>query len=131
MKLYLKLFGVATLVFLIIDGIWLAKIASSLYQKELGPLLGDVKILPAAIFYVLYILAIIYFVIAPNLDASGYGKIIFSGFLFGLICYATYDLTNLATINGWSWKVTVIDIVWGGFVTSLTALITKWIMKGF
>ncbi|MNC60342.1 hypothetical protein D3C75_1102130 [compost metagenome] len=125
------MFGIASLVFLLIDGIWLAKIATSLYQKELGSLLGDVKILPAAIFYVLYIIAMIYFVITPNLDAKGYSQIIFSGFLFGVICYATYDLTNLATIKGWSWKVTVIDIVWGGFVTSMTALITKWIMKGF
>jgi uncharacterized membrane protein len=130
-KLYLKLFGIATFVFLVVDGIWLAFIAKSFYQKELGPLLGKVNFLPAAIFYVLFIVAMIYFVIAPNLDAKGYGQIIFSGFFFGVICYATYDLTNLATINGWSWKVTVLDIVWGGFVTSATALITKWMMKGF
>ena len=99
-NLYLKLFGIAAFVFLVLDGIWLAFIAKSFYQKELGPLLGKVNLLPAAIFYVLVSLAMIYFVIAPNLDVQGYAQILWSGSFFGVICSATYDLTNLATLNG-------------------------------
>lgn len=130
MKLYTLLFLATSLVFLIIDGIWLGVVAWPFYKSEIGQLLKPVSIAPAIIFYVIYVVAMIYFVISPNLNPYDWKKVLMMGFMLGVVCYATYDLTNLATLKDWSWKVSLIDIIWGGFVTSTTTSIVAYLFRG-
>ena len=130
MKLYTLLFLATSLVFLIIDGIWLGVVAWPFYKSEIGQLLKPVLIAPAIIFYVIYVVAMIYFVISPNLNPYDWKNVLMMGFMLGVVCYATYDLTNLATLKDWSWKVSLIDIIWGGFVTSTTTSIVAYLFRG-
>lgn len=130
MKLYTLLFLATSLVFLIIDGIWLGVVAWPFYKSEIGQLLKPVSIAPAIIFYVIYVVAMIYFVISPNLNPYDWKNVLMMGFMLGVVCYATYDLTNLATLKDWSWKVSLVDIIWGGFVTSTTTSIVAYLFRG-
>ncbi|MGX7418340.1 DUF2177 family protein [Carnobacterium gallinarum] len=121
MGYYSKLFITTGILFLLIDLVWLLVISKQIYQNYLGDLLGTVKIVPAAIFYLIYIVGIVFFVIHPALDKGSLAYGIFAGGLLGLLCYSTYDLTNLATLKGWPVFVTVIDLIWGTFITATTS----------
>ncbi len=105
---------------LAIDSVWLALTAGPLYRANLGDLLADgFRPVPAILFYVLYVLGIMIFV-APSSDAPrDFGRIALFGALFGIFCYATYDLTNQATMRTWSTTVTVADIAWGAVLTAV------------
>jgi uncharacterized membrane protein len=119
-------------VFLIIDMVWLAIIAKSLYSKYLGYLMASqVNFLAAFLFYMLFIIGLLVFVINPALSKGSWQSALFMGMFFGLITYATYDLTNLATVKDWPVLITVIDLVWGSFVSGLTAFISYWIIGLF
>jgi len=124
---YLKLYVVAFVTFLVIDALWLGFIARGLYQAELGPLLGNVRWLPALLFYFLYVAGILYFCIVPGIAQHDWKIILFNGMFFGLICYATYDLTNLATLHGWSLKVVIYDVIWGAVVTGIASVVPYWV----
>ena len=116
--LYLGTFAV----FLIVDFVWLTVISKDFYQKEIGTLLLKTpNLLPALIFYLLFVFAIIVLIVLPGLNSGSLLKTLAYAFLFGVITYATYDLTNLATLKDWSLKVTVIDIFWGGFLATITS----------
>jgi len=119
---YVYLYLIALGIFLITDLIWLNLIAKNLYQKEIGNLLlKNPNILPAFLFYALFIVALLILVLIPGIQSYTLLKTILFGAVFGFITYATYDLTNLATLDGWSIKMTIIDLIWG---TSVTTLIT-------
>lgn len=112
-------YAVAALVFLLLDAVWLSTMASRLYRPAIGHLMRpDFDVGAAALFYALYLLGIVVFVVRA---AASTGQAFARGALFGLICYATYDLTNQATLVGWPWHVTLIDLVWGAFVTGASA----------
>ncbi len=118
--------------FLALDAVWLTTMADRLYRPEIGPLMLERFVpLPAVMFYVLYILGIVVFAIAPALSDGRWLGALWRGALFGLIAYATYDLTNQATLRGWSWRVTVADLCWGTFVTGAAAAagsrLTEWL----
>ena len=116
--LYLIVFGI----FLVVDLIWLNLIAKNLYQKEIGSLLLKTpNLIPAILFYLLFIVALLILVLIPGIQSYSLVKTLLIGAVFGFISYATYDLTNLATLQGWSLKMTIIDLIWG---TSVTTLIT-------
>lgn len=87
------------------------------------------RLLPAAIFYVLFIAALVYFVIAPALEHQNLTRLILSAVVFGLVTYATYDLTNMATLKDWPLLVTVVDLAWGTFISLAVSLITYLIRK--
>lgn len=109
-------------VYLLVDGFWLTVIAKSFYAKHLGYLMAPKPNWTAAIiFYLGYVIGIVVFAITPALRDSSLGKALLLGALFGVFCYATYDLTNLATVKNWPWFITVIDIVWGATVTMIVA----------
>ena len=96
----IKTFLVAFAVFLGIDILWLTVIAQKFYKAQIGHLMADkARLLPAAIFYVLFIAALVYFVIAPALEHQNITRLIMSAVVFGLVTYATYDLTNMATLK--------------------------------
>ena len=122
--------GIAFVLFLIIDFFWLSIAVKYIYKPSLGPLLLDKPILSAAfVFYILYIAGLTFLVLRPNIDNFQIFESLWMGALFGLVAYGTYDLTNLATIKGWSLKVTIIDLLWGGILTGTVSALTIWIMS--
>jgi len=130
MSIFLKLYCIALPVFFGIDMIWLGFIAKNFYRKHLGYLMRNQVQWPAAIgFYLLFIAGIIFFAVIPAQQAGSTGKAALYGILFGLITYATYDLTNLATIKDWPLIVTIVDLCWGmvlcGSVSVLTYIIAS------
>jgi uncharacterized membrane protein len=119
-------------VFLAIDMAWLGFAAKGLYRRHLGGFLAEnVNWTAAIIFYMLYIVGIFIFCIAPALEKQSLKHAIMLGALFGFFCYATYDLTNLATLEGWPSAIVYIDIVWGTVLTGLVStagfFIVKWL----
>ncbi|MEI5988725.1 DUF2177 family protein [Enterococcus crotali] len=131
MNHFLKLFSIAAVLFLVFDFVWLLFIARKIYQEQLGSLLGPTKIMPAAIFYVLYLVGMLFFVVYPALEKDSLMYALIAGAFLGLLCYATYDLTNLATIKGWPSLVTIIDLIWGTVVTAATSGITVFVAQHF
>ncbi len=119
-----------TVVFLIIDLVWLGFIAKDLYRKYLGKFLSDeVNWTAAIIFYLLYIVGISIFAIYPAVNKDSVFQAILLGGLFGFFAYATYDLTNLATLKGWPLKIVFIDIIWGVVLTASVSLAGFYIVK--
>ena len=122
---YLKMYIIAFIAFIVIDGIWLLFISKNLYQSEIGHLMADkAKLIPAIIFYLIFLVGLVYFVINPAIVSKDIVKLLFSAALFGLITYATYDLTNLATLKNWPIKITIIDLIWGTSLSTLVSYIT-------
>jgi uncharacterized membrane protein len=111
-------------VFFLIDLVWLGFLAKDFYQNNIGHLLGPVQWTPAVVFYLLYIIGILIFAVVPALNAGSIQKAMLLGALFGFFCYATYDLTNYATLKDWPLIVVVADIIWGTFLTGSVATIS-------
>jgi uncharacterized membrane protein len=113
----------AAVSFLALDALWLGVVARSLYQREFGAMLLEVpNMVAAGAFYALYLVGIVVFAVKPALEAGGWSRALLQGALFGLIAYATYDLTNLATLKGFPIRVVAPDLIWGAFVTAAAAL---------
>ena len=111
----------AALVFGALDAVWLGWAGPNFYRPRLGDILADsFRVMPALVFYAAYIAAIVWFAVRPGLSL-GIGTAALNGALLGAICYATYDLTNQATMRTWSTTVTVADIAWGAFATAVAA----------
>ena len=109
-------------VFFIIDMAWLGFVAKDIYKKYLGNLLSDnVNWAAAIIFYLLFVVGIFIFAIMPSVDKNSLQSAIILGALFGFFTYATYDLTNLATLKDWSLTIVFIDIIWGAVLTSIVS----------
>jgi uncharacterized membrane protein len=117
------------LAFAVIDSVWLRNMYKRLYQPEIGELLyaRGVRMGPAIAFYLLYILGMMVFAVGPALGDGRWQSALLKGAMFGFFCYATYDLTNHATLRIWSLKVTVLDIMWGTFLTGSASLAGWWL----
>jgi uncharacterized membrane protein len=112
-----------TIVFFAIDMVWLGFIAKNIYRKYLGTLLSETVNWGAAIiFYLVFIVGIFIFVINPSVEKQSVFRAVWSGALFGFIAYATYDLTNYATLKGFPLNIVFIDLAWGALLTALTSL---------
>jgi len=111
---YLKLYLCTLVGFLAIDAVWLTVVARGFYRRQLNFLLSDQPNWWAAIiFYLLFVVGLLVFAIVPGLQAGSLRKVLLLGAFFGLVTYATYDLTNLATVKNWPWLVTLVDMAWG------------------
>ncbi len=122
---FVKYAAIAFGVFLVIDFIWLIFIAKKLYDRELKEIKKEkINWFAAIIFYLIYIVGVVFFVIAPAIEKGNIWYSLYAGALFGLVAYATYDLTNLATMKGFPLKITIIDLIWGTFVTAAVSIIT-------
>jgi uncharacterized membrane protein len=107
---------------LIADAIWLTTMTKLLYRPTLGDiLLDDFRLAPAAVFYVLYVVAILVFAVAPAAKTGNWTTALFYGAFLGLVAYGTYDLTNHATLKAWTTTVTVVDMTWGAVLTGCSA----------
>lgn len=111
---YLKLYLASLAAFLLIDLTWLGVVARGFYRKQIGYLLAPTTNWTAAIiFYMLFVAGLLYFAVLPGLQANSLSKTLLLGAFFGLLTYATYDLTNLATVKDWPLLLTLVDIAWG------------------
>jgi uncharacterized membrane protein len=127
---YVLLYILTFLVFLVIDAIWLLFISKNLYSKEIGHLMSDkALLLPALIFYLLFVVGILIFAVVPGYQAQSISKTLMLSALFGLMTYSTYDLTNLSTLRNWPLKITIIDILWGTTLSTITGLTSYYIAQ--
>jgi uncharacterized membrane protein len=118
-----KIYGITFVVFLILDGVWLGVISPGLYQENIGHLLAEEVNWPAAaIFYLLFIAGLVFFAVKPSLQQNSSKIALKNGAFFGLVCYATYDLTNQATMMDWPIMITVIDLLWGTFICGISSV---------
>lgn len=123
--MFLKVFLVAFPVFLIIDMIWLGIVAKDFYNNQIGNLMKkSVNWTAAIIFYVIFVLGLVFFVIYPGIDGGSLKDVFVRGAFFGLVTYATYDLTNLATLKSWPLRLALVDVLWGTVLGSLVSVIT-------
>lgn len=132
MSYFLKLYFATLAVFFAVDMIWLGLIARAFYKKHLGFLMApEVNWYAAIIFYLIFIAGILVFVVVPGIRENDLTTTLLKAAFFGLITYATYDLTNLATVKNWPLLITVVDLVWGMVLTSVVSLsgffIGKWL----
>lgn len=117
MMLFIKYYLLAVPVFFAIDMLWLGFIANDLYRKGIGFIMKDnPNWMAAIIFYLLYIAGLVFFVLLPAYEKQSWKYALFVGMFFGFITYATYDLTNLATLKNWPIYITLIDLLWGSFL---------------
>ncbi|MBF7097394.1 DUF2177 family protein [Alkalibacter mobilis] len=128
----LKMYVVTTIVFFAIDLLWLGLIAKNIYQKYLGYLMKqNVNWVAAVIFYLIFVGGIVFFVVNPAVEKKSFLYALTVGGFFGFIAYATYDLTNLATVKDWPVFITIVDLLWGTFLSGSTSAITYLIYTSF
>lgn len=117
----------AALVFGVLDALWLGWAGNNFYRPHLGDMLADsFRMGPALVFYAAYIAGIVWFAVRPGLE-GGIGAAALNGALLGALCYATYDLTNQATLRQWSTTITIVDICWGAFATAVAASVATYV----
>ncbi len=130
MTKYLALYGLTAVVFFAIDFVWLSLATSRIYAPYIGDLLLERPNLPvAAAFYLLYVIGVLVLASLPGYEKSSLADAVMRGAIFGLLAYGTYDLTNLATLKGWAWQVSAIDMVWGMTLTGTVAAAGYWIAR--
>lgn len=128
----LKLYLVTFIAFLAIDSLWLGLVAPSFYQSQIGFIMAESpNLLAAGLFYLLFIFGMVVFVVEPGVRGGTLIQAVARGALFGLVTYATYDLTNLATLEGWPVLVTIVDLAWGTFLSAAVTLVSVWVGKRF
>ncbi len=129
---YLAAYLAATVVFCLFDFVWLTVVAKDFYQSQLGSLmLAEPKLIPAAVFYLVYLFGLLIFAIIPAMHKQSWITATTLSALLGLVAYGTYDLSNLATLKGWSASLAVIDIVWGAFVSAASGTAGYCVTKAF
>lgn len=121
----------ATLVVIVpIDFLFLGLVAKGFFTSQVGDMLGEIKLTPAILFYLLYVVGILIFV-SGSPDATWQSTLLY-GALFGLFCYATFELTSLSLLRHWTWPVAIVDVSWGSFVTAVSStlglIIANWIV---
>ena len=120
-------YGVAAVAFLALDAIWLRWAANNLYRPVIGEIMAkDFNLGAAGAFYVIYIAGITWFAIRPGLEGGGVQAAMLNGILLGALCYATFDLTSQAVMKVWATQISVLDILWGAFVTGAASAIATW-----
>jgi len=128
----IKTYALTLLVFLAVDFLWLGLVAKSFYQRHLGHFFSESVNWPAAFaFYLLFVLGMMVFVIAPAAKSASWTQALWMGALYGLFTYATYDLTNLALLKGWPGIVVAVDIGWGIVLSAIVSTagygIARWL----
>ncbi len=128
--MFIKLYLIAFPVFFAIDMVWLGLVAKDFYRGQIGLLMkSDINWTAAIIFYLIFIAGLIVFVIAPAMEKGLWTHALFFGALFGLVCYATYDLTNLAIAKDWPLLVTIVDLAWGAVLAGSVSVVTYFIAR--
>ena len=119
MQRYAVLYLATLIVLIPVDFLFLGVVAKGFFSSEVGDMLGEIRPLPAILFYLLYVGGILIFVSGP-ISATWQTTLLY-GALFGLFCYATFDLTSLSLLKHWTWAVAAVDVTWGSLVTALSS----------
>lgn len=128
----LMIYLITVVVFFVVDIVWLGFISKNLYKKYLGEFMAPkVNWTAGIIFYLIFIVGLVFFAINPAIEKESFKYAILVGGFFGLITYSTYDLTNLATLKNWPLNISIIDIIWGTVLNSVTSGITFLIANKF
>lgn len=123
----LKLYFITLISFLAIDSLWLGLVAPSFYRSQIGHLMRDSpNFLAAGLFYLLFVYGMVFFAVEPGVRGHSLWQAALRGALFGLVTYATYDLTNHATLTDWPVLMTVVDMAWGTFLSAAVTLVSVW-----
>jgi uncharacterized membrane protein len=132
MATYLAAYFSALITFLVVDAVWLATMAARLYRPILGDILAaSINITPAVLFYLIFPIGLVIFAILPALKSARFSTALTYGALFGFFTYATYDLTNHATLRNWTWQITLLDIAWGSLLAAATSAVGFWVAAKF
>ena len=119
---YVLAYGATALAFCALDFAWLTVVAPKFYQAQIGALLLDKpNLLPALAFYILYVAGLVIFCVGPGLDTGQWQRSLVLGALLGLVAYATYDLSNLATLKGWTTSLSLVDMAWGTLASAIAS----------
>ena len=109
-------------VFFALDYLWLTRIAIGFYREQIGSLmLASPNFAAAGVFYLFYVVGVVHFAVMPAVSAGSLVTALINGALLGLLAYGTYDMTNLATLKGWSLQMSLVDMAWGAFLTATAA----------
>ena len=119
MQRYTVLYLATLIVLIPVDFLFLGIVAKGFFTAQVGDMLGEIRLVPAIMFYLLYVAGILIFVSAP-VNATSQSTLLY-GALFGLFCYATFDLTSLSLLKHWSWPVAIVDVAWGAVVTAISS----------
>lgn len=132
MTKYLIAFVSSALIFGALDAMWLRWAGPNFYRPVIGEIMADdFNMAPAAVFYFLYLLGMMWFAIRPGLQSGDVGTALLNGILLGALCYATYDLTSQAVLKVWATKISVVDIMWGAFATGTSSALATWVTLRF
>jgi uncharacterized membrane protein len=124
MPKYIVCYAATLLTLLVVDGIWLGVVAKSFYQTQIGHLMAEkVNFLAAGLFYVIYPLGVVYFAASAGLESGAWRDAAIRGAIFGFVAYATYDLSNWATLKDFPAQVAVVDMLWGAALTAVAATV--------
>jgi uncharacterized membrane protein len=119
---YLIAYVATAVAFCALDFAWLSIVAPKFYQAQVGPLLLDKPSLaPAVVFYLVYVLGLVVFCVMPGVSSLSWTKAALFGAFLGVVAYGTYDLSNLATLKGWTMPLTLVDMAWGGAASALAS----------
>ena len=129
MNRYVVLYLATLIVLIPIDFLFLGLVAKGFFTAQVGDMLGEIRPAPAILFYLLYVAGILIFVSGPAV--ATWQTTLLYGALFGLVCYATFELTSLSLLKRWTWPVVVVDVSWGVFMTAISStlglMIANWV----
>ena len=132
MKSLFLSFIFVSIIFLVIDVIWLSFSVKQFYRPYLGDLINEKPVFwAAALFYLVYMIGLTVIILQPALINQSVSQALWTGILFGLVAYGTYNLTNMATIKGWSPYVVFVDMIWGGILTGSSSAISVFLIKNY
>jgi uncharacterized membrane protein len=129
---FIKMYVVSLVSFLALDSVWLVLVAPKFYKKHIGYVMAqNPNLFAAGLFYLLFMVGLVVFVIQPAVNDGSWQTALYRGALFGLVSYATFDLTNQAVVKNWPWLVTGVDLIWGTFITGVVSVVAYLILQKF
>ncbi|MGB1162946.1 MAG: DUF2177 family protein [Paracoccaceae bacterium] len=130
--IHVLLYIVTAIVFLALDVVMLKKVMYPLFSSNIGPMmLEDLRMGPAAVFYLFYVVGVVWFVSIPALNVGSIAQAFFAGAVLGALAYGTYEFTNFATLKGWTAQMVTVDVIWGAVLTGTSAAVGVAVTKYF
>ncbi len=130
--IHVLLYIVTAIVFLALDVVMLKKVMYPLFSSNIGPMmLEDLRMGPAAVFYLFYVVGVVWFVSSPALNVGSIAQAFFAGAVLGALAYGTYEFTNFATLKGWTAQMVMVDVIWGAVLTGTSAAVGVAVTKHF
>ena len=130
--IHVVLYIVTAIVFLALDVVMLKKVMYPLFSANIGPMmLEDLRMGPAAVFYLFYVVGVVWFVSIPALNVGSIAQAFFAGAVLGALAYGTYEFTNFATLKGWTAQMVMVDVIWGAVLTGTSAAVGVAVTKYF